>query len=234
VDLVLHADGRRVWRASVEDAWADSVTPDSNVEAMLRRYRPMVERRSGQKIAVLRDSLLRQGQQFPLGNLIADAQRGAAPGIDFAITNNGGIRRDLYTGPLTYGDLFELQPFSNNVIRVWMTGAQLRDLLEHAVGSGAPAYHISGLVVRYDPAKAPGARVLSVRRSNDGSIDPRRTYVVAMSDFLQGGGEGLTMLGGLRTRPTGKTDLDALIAHLKRLPQPVAAPLGPRFIPVTP
>ena len=65
VDLVLHADGRRAWRASVEDAWADSVTPDSSVEAMLRRYRPMVERRSGQKIAVLRDSLLRQGQQFP-------------------------------------------------------------------------------------------------------------------------------------------------------------------------
>ena len=76
--------------------------------------------------------------------------------------------------------------------------------------------------------------MISVRRSNGGSIDPRRTYVVAMSDFLRGGGEGLTMLGGLRTRPTGKTDLDALIGYLKRLPQPVAAPRGRRFIPRTP
>ena len=234
VDLVRHDDGRRSWRSSVEDVWADAVTPDSSVETMLNRYRPMVARLSTRKVAVLRDSLIKRGPQFPLGNLIADAQRAALPGIDFAITNNGGIRRDLYPGPLTYGDLFELQPFFNNITRVWMTGRQLRDLLEFALLTGEPRFHISGLVVRYDPRKFPRERVLSVRRSNGGSVDPKRTYVVAMSDFLQGGAEGLTMLTSLRSRRTGKTDLDALIAYARRLPQPIVAPRGLRFIPVTP
>ncbi len=233
VDLVRHDDGRRSWRAGVEDVWADAVTPDSSVETMLNRYRPMVARLSSQKVAVLRDSLIRRGRQFPLGNLIADAQRAALPGIDFAVMNNGGIRRDLHPGQLTYEDLFELQPFFNNVTRVWMSGRQLRELIEFAIQTGEPRFHISGLVVRYDAARPPGDRVVSVKRSNGRPIDPRRTYVVAMSDFLQGGGDGLSMLTGLRSRRTGKTDLDALIAYLTRLPQPVAAPRGRRFIPVT-
>ena len=84
------------------------------------------------------------------------------------------------------------------------------------------------------PLKPDGQRVISVRRTNGGAIDPNRTYVVAMSDFLQGGAEGLTMLTGLRARRTGKTDLDALIAYLKRLPQPIRAPVGQRFVAVAP
>jgi 5'-nucleotidase len=201
---------------------------------MLGRYRPLVAQLSTQKVAELRDSLIRRGKQFPLGNFIADAQRAALPHIDFALMNNGGIRRDLFPGPLTYGDLFELQPFGNNVTRVWMTGSRLRELLEHVVWNGEPGFHVSGLIVRYDPRRPQGARIVSVRRSAGGSIDPKRTYIVAMSDFLQGGAEGLTMLSGLQARRTGKTDLDALIAYLKQLPQPIAAPAGARFIAVTP
>lgn len=234
VDLVRHDDGRRTWRTRVETVWVDSVTPDRDVEATLARYRPMVERLASRKVAVLRDSLIRRGQQYPLGNLIADAQRAAMPGIDFAIMNNGGIRSDLSPGTLTYGDLFELQPFVNNITRVWMTGAQVRDLLEFALLAGEPRFHISGLVVRYDPRKFPRERILSITRTNGTSIDPKRTYVVAMSDFLQGGAEGLSMLAGLRARRTGKTDLEALIAYLRRRPQPIAAPRGLRFVPVTP
>jgi 2',3'-cyclic-nucleotide 2'-phosphodiesterase (5'-nucleotidase family) len=80
VDLVRHDDGTRSWRARVETVYADSVTPDSGVTAMLNRYRPMVERLSTRRVAVLRDSLVKRGNQYPLGNLIADAQRAARPG----------------------------------------------------------------------------------------------------------------------------------------------------------
>jgi len=41
-------------------------------------------------------------------------------------------------------------------------------------------------------------------------------------------------LASTRSERTGKTDLDALIEYLKRVPQPVAAPSGRRFLPVTP
>ena len=87
-------------------------------------------------------------------------------------------------------------------------------------------------MVRYDPAKARGSRVVSMRRPSGAAIQPGRTYVLALSDFLQGGGEGLNMLRTLRSRRTGKTDLEALVAYLKAMPQPVVAPTEVRFAPV--
>jgi 2',3'-cyclic-nucleotide 2'-phosphodiesterase (5'-nucleotidase family) len=233
-DLVRRDDGSRAWKVRVETVWADRVTPDSGITAIVASYRPMVDRIAGQPVAELHDALTRDGQQFPLGNLIADAQRAAAPGTDFALMNHGGIRRDLPAGRLTYSDLFELQPFGNNITRVWITGRQLRELLEFTVSGGAPRFHLSGLVVLYDPAKARGSRVVSMRRPSGAAIQPGRTYVLALSDFLQGGGEGLNMLRTLRSRRTGKTDLEALVAYLKAMPQPVVAPAEVRFSPVTP
>jgi 5'-nucleotidase len=148
--------------------------------------------------------------------------------------NNGGIRQDLRPGQVTYGDLFEVQPFFNNVTRVWMTGDQVRQVMEIAVRRGAPGFHISGLVVRYDTTRPAGSRVVSMRRASGGAIHPERTYVMAMSDFLQAGGDGLAMVTPLTSRRTGFTDLDALIAWLRSRPQPVVAPAGPRFIVVKP
>lgn len=234
IDLVRRDDGTRTWRARVETVWADRVTPDSGVNAILDRYRPMVDRLALGRVAVLRDSLHRQGNQYALGNLIADAQRSAAPGIDFAIMNNGGIRRDLPAGQLTYNDLFELHPFGNNIVRVWITGEQMKPILERAVVSGRPSFHISGLTVRYDSRKPAGSRVLVMRKTNGTLVQPRRTYVLGLSDFLQTGGEGLARLRTLPMRSTGKTDLEAMIAYLGRLRQPVAAPAGRRFIDVAP
>jgi 2',3'-cyclic-nucleotide 2'-phosphodiesterase (5'-nucleotidase family) len=233
-DLVRRDDGARTWKVRVETVWADRVTPDSGIAAIVARYRPMVDRIAGQPVAELRDPLTRDGQQYPLGNLIADAQRAAAPGTDFALMNNGGIRRDLRAGQVTYSDLFELQPFANNITQVWITGSQLRDVVEFAVGSGGPRFHISGLVVRYDPAKPRGSRIVSMRSASGADIEPAHTYVLALSDFLQEGGEGLNLLRTLRSRRTGKTDLDALIAYLKAMPQPVVAPTEARFSAVTP
>jgi len=233
-DLVRRDDGSRAWKVRVETVWADRVTPDSGITAIVARYRPMVDRIAGQPVAELRDPLTRDGQQYPLGNLIADAQRAAAPGTDFALMNNGGIRRDLRAGQITYSDLFELQPFANNITQVWITGSQLHDLLEFAVGGGAPRFHLSGLAVRYDLAKPRGSRIVSMRSASGAPIQPARTYVLALSDFLQEGGEGLNLLRTLPSHRTGKTDLEALIAYLKAMPQPVTPPRDVRFAPVSP
>ncbi|NOT07840.1 MAG: hypothetical protein HOP28_06505 [Gemmatimonadales bacterium] len=233
-DYIRRSDGSTGWRIRVETTWADRVTPDSVVEAIVAKYRPMVDRLAKAKVALLRDSLLRRGDQFALGNLIADAQRAVRPGTDFAIMNNGGIRRDLYPGQLTYNDLFELQPFGNNVTRVWITGRGLKEVMEHAVRSGRANFHISGLTVRYDPRKPVGERVVEMRRTNGTPVRADRTYILALSDFLQTGGDGLNMLRDLPNRRTGSTDLDALSAYLKRLRQPVIPPAAKRFISVVP
>lgn len=231
-DLIRGSDGTRRWETRIETVWADRVTPDPGVEALLARYRPEVEKLSRQVVAVLRDSLPSLRGEYPLGNLIADAQRAAAPGIDFALMNNGGIRRDLYPGPLTYNDLFELQPFGNSVLEVWLSGRELKDVLEHALAGGTPDGHVSGLIVRYDSRRPVGERVVELRRSDGRPVEPGGTYTMAVSDFLQAGGAGYAMLRTLRMARTGKTDLDALIAWLRLAKQPVTRPTDRRFLEV--
>jgi 5'-nucleotidase len=200
------------------------VTPDAGAAAIVARYRPEVAVLATQVVAQLKDSLLQRRGESSLGNLIADAQRAAGPGIDFALMNNGGIRRDLYPGPVTYNDLFELQPFANRILTVRLSGAQLKEVLEHALAGQTPGGTISGLVVRYDAAQPPGARVLEMLRPNGAAIRPDGSYVLAVSDYLQGGGDGYHMLRTLDAKPTGQTDLEALVAYLKRQPTPVEPP----------
>ena len=223
-DLVRRADGTREWVVGVETVYADRVTPDAGAAAIVAKYRPEVAKLATQVIAVLKDSLLQRRGESPLGNLIADAQRAAGPGIDFALMNNGGIRRDLYPGPVTYNDLFELQPFSNRILAVRLTGAQLKQVLEHALAGQSPGGTISGLLVRYDATQPPGSRVLEMLRPNGAAVRPEGSYRLAVTDYLQTGGDGYNMLRTLEAQPTGQTDLEALVAYLKRQPSPVEPP----------
>ncbi len=232
-DLVRRSDGTRTWQVRVETVWADQVTPDPGVAAIVAQFRPEADRLAKQVVAVLRDSLPARRGEYPLGNLIADAQRAANPGIDFGIMNNGGIRRDLYPGPVSYGDLFELQPFANSVLEVSIPGRVLKQVLERALQSGTPDAHVSGLLVRYDPRQPVGARVVGMQRPDGTPVELDGTYTLAVSDFMQLGGGGYPMLRPLEFSRTGRTDLEALIEYLRHLPQPVAAPAGSRFIDIS-
>lgn len=231
-DLMLLPDGTRRWRVRVESVYADAVSPDSAGTALVERYRPLIDRLSREVVVTLRDSLLGGRGEFPLGNLIADAQRGAAP-ADVGLMNNGGIRRALLPGPVTYSDLFELQPFGNNIVRLSIPGRELKQVLEHSLRAGAPDAHVSGVKVRYDPSRPEGDQIVEIRKLDGTRIEPQRMYVLALTDFLAGGGGGFAMLRKYRQIRTGKTDLEAMIAWLKRLPQPVRAPAGKRWIAVT-
>ena len=231
-DLVLAADGARRWRVRVESVYADAVRPDAAAVALVARYRPLIDRLAKQVVARLRDTLLAERGEYPLGNLIADAQRGAAP-ADVGLMNNGGIRRALLPGPITYADLFELQPFGNNIVRLAIPGRELKRVLEHSLLGGAPNAHVSGLTVRYDPTRLAGDQVVEIRKLDGTRIDPKGLYVLALTDFLAGGGGGYAMLRQYRQIRTGKTDLEAMIAWVQRLRQPIRAPVGARWIRVT-
>jgi len=233
VDLVQGPDGTRTWRIQVVDVYADAVRPDSAAIALVERYRPATDRLAKRVIARLRDSLPGGRGEFPLGNLIADAQRAVAP-ADFGMMNNGGIRRGLFPGPITYQQLFELHPFSNVVVRISVTGRVLKEALELAVSDGYPDVHVSGMKVRYDPSQPVGSRIVGIVRTNGTPVAPDRTYVLALSDFMAGGGGGFDMFRPLVPRRSGKTDLEAMIAWLRRQRQPVRAPTDHRWIRVTP
>ncbi len=46
-----------------------------------------------------------------------------------ALMNPGGIRNDLDAGDITWGELYGIQPFGNQLIKVDLTGQDIRDIL---------------------------------------------------------------------------------------------------------
>lgn len=181
----------------------------------------------------------------PLGNLIADAQlEGLAPadkgGAVVAFMNPGGIRADLvYTasgsegdGVVTYGESFTVQPFTNMMNVVDLTGAQLVSALQQQVsGSNEASPKIlqisKGLTYTLDMTKTGADRVVAdTIRLNGEAIDPAKTYRVAMNEFLAGGGDGFAALGAGTNKLVGASDLDLFNAYLAAH-STAEAPLAP-------
>ncbi|NGO85931.1 bifunctional metallophosphatase/5'-nucleotidase [Streptomyces sp. 196(2019)] len=169
----------------------------------------------------------------PLGNVIADAQlEGLAPadkgGAQVAFMNPGGIRADLVhkasgsegDGVVTYGEAFTVQPFTNMMNVVDLTGAQLVTALQQQVSGPNEAspkiLQVSkGLIYTLDLTKTGAARVVTdTIKLNGEAIDPARTYRVAMNEFLAGGGDGFPALGQGTNKLVGASDLDLFNAYL--------------------
>jgi 2',3'-cyclic-nucleotide 2'-phosphodiesterase (5'-nucleotidase family) len=218
-------------RREVRNVIADSLPPNPIVATLVRdaiaRVAPIVNR----QIATIAEELERNEPQYPLGNLIADAMREEGQG-DVAVMNNGGIRTGLHAGRTTYGALFEVQPFGNLLYRVTVTGSALRAYLERLVARQEPRVHVSGLTMTYDSTAAAGARLGTVTLVNGTPLDTAAQYRVILNDFTALGGEGLGFTSGaVRTEPLSVVDLDALIAYLRKQPQPVRAPAEIRIVP---
>ncbi|MEV0775562.1 bifunctional metallophosphatase/5'-nucleotidase [Streptomyces sp. NPDC050428] len=181
----------------------------------------------------------------PLGNLIADAQlAGTSPadkgGAQLAFMNPGGIRSDLVyaasggegDGVVTYGEAFTVQPFTNMMNVVDLTGAQVITALQQQVsGSNAASPKIlqvsKGFTYTLDLTKTGADRIVTDSvKLNGEALDPAKTYRVAMNEFLGGGGDGFPALGEGKNKLVGASDLDLFNAYLAAN-STATAPLAP-------
>ncbi|WP_406060504.1 bifunctional metallophosphatase/5'-nucleotidase [Streptomyces sp. NBC_01077] len=169
----------------------------------------------------------------PLGDVIADAQlEGLAPsdkgGAQVALMNPGGIRSDLVhkasgsegDGVVTYGESFTVQPFTNMMNVVDLSGANLIGALKQQVsGSNLNSIKIlqvsKGLTYTLDMTKTGADRVVDgTIKLNGEPIDPAKSYRVAMNEFLAGGGDGFPALATGTNKLVGASDLDVFNAYL--------------------
>ncbi|HEY0960257.1 MAG TPA: bifunctional metallophosphatase/5'-nucleotidase [Novosphingobium sp.] len=175
-------------------------------------------------------------QGGPLGNLIADAQLGAtrAAGAQIALMNPFGIRASLVPGAdnsVTYGMLYAVQPFNNQLVTQTLTGAELKQVLEQSFSDSGPEQFLTpsvGFTYTIDRAAPAGGRI-SAMMLDGRPIDPAASYRVTTSAFLAGGGDGFSVLAKQRDATTGATDIDALETWLKTA-KPRSIPVEPRVI----
>lgn len=217
-----------------------TVQPDAKVQGIVddasQRVKAVTEKKIGQ--AETAEAITRNVNEFgesPVGNLITDAQvamanKPGAPGADFAITNNGGIRADLAVaadGTITWGAAQAVQPFGNIMQVVEMTGSQIREALNQQTFSYDKAtgqsngYFLQQSGFKYTVKESADSThpyvVDQMMKMNGEAITDAGVYKVVINDFLYGGGDGFTAFTKGKLIGAMAPDTETFIGYIEEL-----------------
>lgn len=175
--------------------------------------------------------LMPDADESPLGQLLADGilASGRQWGAQIAFTNTGGIRTSLDAGTgnvVTAAQVQAAIPFSNEIVVMSLSGAQIMALLEGQWG-GSEAdkrglLQVSqGFSYAWDRAKPVGQRIVRGSVQLNGiSIEDGASYRVAVYNYLADGNDGfVTFRQGSERAATGVRDVDSLRSYLVHLEQ---------------
>jgi len=219
-DVVRTAAGGLEVRTRVEPADTLARSTSAALTAALEAYSRRTDSLDARPIAQLKRPLPREGSQYGLGGLLAEARRNALR-ADVGLVRNEAIRADLPAGAVTYGRLGAVEPGRLDLVRVTLTGTELRAVLEHALDGPAPSAHIAGAQVRYDPARRPGQRIRSVALQGKRKLQSSGRYTLATDEATADGAGGYAALVGRPRQRDGLIEVEADAELLRRLPQPV-------------
>jgi 2',3'-cyclic-nucleotide 2'-phosphodiesterase (5'-nucleotidase family) len=226
VDIPL--DGGQA-RAEVRSVSGENRTgADPIVDSIVAAATAKVQARIDRRVATIATPFVRNSDQYPLGNVVADAAR-VKGNADFGAWNNGGIRTDVPAGPITFGGVYQISPFGNVLVRVRLRGRDLVANAERWVWNGRPNTHVSGLTIEFDPAKPQGQRVVRVLDAKGAPLDPDRIYSLAVNDFMIDDAEGTLLARTISVDVLAVRDVDMLASYLQALPQPVRGDVTERI-----
>ena len=216
--------------ADFHKPWDIGITPDPSIQADIDSLQAQLAPILGTVIGSSTKFIPRADQcgnsvgrtcESLVGNVITDSMRTAysSIGVQFAITNSGGLRADLtcpttdnpsdfcpaYTPPpypITRGQVLTVLPFGNVVVTLDVNGAELKTMLENGV-STMPAVNgrfpqVSGLCFTYDIAAPALSRVTGAVEADAAGnctatpvdLTAASTYMIAENDFMARAGDG--------------------------------------------
>jgi 5'-nucleotidase len=207
-----------------------------DVAAYIKRYTDAVQTLKDRAIGKASDTARKPAtatSESQLGNLIADAQLAAtkASGAQIALMNNSGVRADLLldaNNVVTFGAIFAIQPFANELKTLTLTGEELKQLLEQqfdGVGFDQAFAPSSTLSYAIDLSRPLGSRVFEILVEGK-PIDPAADYRVTTNSFLASGGDNFTMFRKGRDMVTTGQDLEALEQWFAAVPVRTLPALG--------
>jgi len=121
---------------------------------------------------------------------------------------------------VTYGEAFAVQPFSNIMQTITLTGAQLKNVLEQQWSPDGTVRMLqisSTLHYTWSQSAPIGSKVSAITVAGE-PVTPEATYRVSVNNFLAAGGDGFTGLTAGTDVTGGPVDLDALLTYLSATP----------------
>lgn len=173
----------------------DSAIYDKNaaarVDKMIEEYLPQLSVKIG-KLEV--DWRASYSDESNLGQFEADAFR-TKTGADIGFVNGGGLRKSLLKGDILVGDIWEINPFGNEIQTITVSGKTLKQMMKNNIkirlekmskGEGAELLHNSGLTYSYDSKKANEGSDDFIISMNIGraEVNDEAMYTIATNNYV--------------------------------------------------
>ena len=120
-----------------------------------------------------------------LGYLMADAQRNAAKS-DIALVNPGGVRiNNLAKGPISIMNVYQLDPFGNELVVTKLTGNEIHSLMLEAytIDEKLPIYP-SGIKTKLKLDTNGNLIDITLLTESGTQLDMDKIYTVAMNNYM--------------------------------------------------
>ena len=196
-----------------------AVAPDSASLELLAQYQGQLDELTSQVVATVSERICMrrsgvsrnpdcgEGHQSDAHRLVAEAFLASGPQADFALQNGGGVRSEIAAGPISIGDVYRLLPFSNTLVEVQITGAELKTVLEQALsyamsdsGSNGAYPHGAGIQFDIDMTAADGHRISDLMVDTGQGLQAvvaEQTYTMITNSFLASGADGWRLLADI-------------------------------------
>jgi len=238
IDLYIDPGTNQVVKSQARNLVVTRDLASAPVEAFVKEYTrkatPLANRVIGHTPVELklppRPTPAGKAGQSSMGSVVVDAMLEATRskekgGAVIAFQNPGGVRADVNAGDITYGEVFAVQPFANNLVTLTMTGEQIEKVLEQQFGETTLVMQVSeGFSYTWKASGPAGDKVDPASiKLNGVPLDMKASYRVTVNNFLAAGADGLLEFKEGKDPLTGPIDLDVLEAYLKRhnpLPTP--------------
>lgn len=186
---------------------------DNSYKSYLEPFKQTIDKEMNVIIGKASENMSAEKPESLLSNFNADVYRQSATEYlkypaDIAIVNLGGLRTQISQGDITVRKVFELMPFENELVILWLKGDKLNDLLQDFAAIGGQG--VSGLRFEIKNGKAVNITVGGI------PLDTEKTYIIATNDYLAAGNDKMPQLAqSEKSEFTGIKVREMLLAYIK-------------------
>ncbi len=195
--LLLVACQPRLWQ--VQQATSTKIAIDASTQTLadtgyinyLQPFKKQVDEQMNVVIGRAAETMRGHAPESLLSNFSADVYRKSASNylkseVDIAIVNLGGLRTVIPAGDITVRKVFELMPFENELVILYLKGYNLNALCQYFASMGGEG--VSGLRFKIENKKAVEIQI------GGKPLDTNKLYSIATNDYLAGGNDKMVAL----------------------------------------
>lgn len=187
---------------------------DKKMQKFIEPYKQYLDKEMNQVIGESVEEMRAGKPESLLSNWNADVYLKSAADfakqeIDMAVVNMGSLRAPIPKGDITVGSIFQLMPFENELVILWLKGSEVKKLLDIFALEGGQG--ISGVSMQIENEKATNCLIQGKPIIND------QLYSIATNDFLAGGNDRMIPLATpVKRVDTGLKIRNILMEHVIR------------------